>query len=144
MSSVQHPSGQDRTFRIRDVAAYLGVTHQRVSMMYAEDKLPEPERVDGIGPLWKPAMIERWAKREWWGTRVEAAAWLATPCERLRPAEQPLDPIVRLPVRPGLSSSSRRYAARVIPRRHATWAIRSPARSRSRRIMSPNIATVGG
>jgi predicted DNA-binding transcriptional regulator AlpA len=69
MSSVQHPSGQDRTFRIRDVAAYLGVTHQRVSMMYAEDKLPEPERVDGIGPLWKPAMIERWAKREWWGTR---------------------------------------------------------------------------
>ena len=37
--------------------------------MYAEGKLPEPNRVDGIGPLWKPARIERWAEREWWGTR---------------------------------------------------------------------------
>jgi hypothetical protein len=37
--------------------------------MYAEGKFPEPERVDGVGLLWKPATIERWAKREWWGTR---------------------------------------------------------------------------
>jgi len=49
--------------------AYLGVSHQRASMMYAEGKLPEPERVDVIGPLWKPATIERWAEREWWDTR---------------------------------------------------------------------------
>ena len=41
--------------RIRDVAAYLRVSHQRGTQMYAEGKLPEPDHVDGIGPLWKPA-----------------------------------------------------------------------------------------
>jgi hypothetical protein len=35
--------------------------------MFREGKLPEPDQVDGIGPLWKPVTIERWAKREWWG-----------------------------------------------------------------------------
>jgi predicted DNA-binding transcriptional regulator AlpA len=60
---------QGRTLRIRDVAAYLGVSHQRVTQMHAEGKLPKPERIDGIGPLWKPATIERWSKREWWDTR---------------------------------------------------------------------------
>jgi hypothetical protein len=30
--------------------------------MYAEGKLPEPDEIDGIGPLWKPARIERWAR----------------------------------------------------------------------------------
>jgi hypothetical protein len=34
-----------------------------------EGKLPEPDQVDGIGPQWKPATIERWAEREWWETR---------------------------------------------------------------------------
>lgn len=56
-------------FRVKDVAAYLNVSHQRGAQMYAEGKLPDPEQVDGIGPLWKPATIERWAKREWWDTR---------------------------------------------------------------------------
>jgi hypothetical protein len=28
-------------------------------MMYAEGKLPKPDQVDGIGPLWKPTTIER-------------------------------------------------------------------------------------
>jgi hypothetical protein len=37
--------------------------------MYAEGKLPEPDQVDGIGPLWTPAKIERWAEREWGGRR---------------------------------------------------------------------------
>jgi hypothetical protein len=37
--------------------------------LYAEGKLPEPDQVDSIGPLWKPATIERWAEREWWETR---------------------------------------------------------------------------
>jgi hypothetical protein len=27
--------------------------------MYAEGKLPEPDEIDGIEPLWKPATIER-------------------------------------------------------------------------------------
>jgi hypothetical protein len=37
--------------------------------MFHEGNFPEPERVDGIGPMWEPATIERWAEREWWGTR---------------------------------------------------------------------------
>jgi hypothetical protein len=52
-----------------DVAIYLHVSHQRVTQMYAEGKLPEADHVDDTGPTWKPAKIERWAKREWWGTR---------------------------------------------------------------------------
>lgn len=56
-------------WRMLEVAACLGVSHQRVTQMYAEGKLLEPKRVDSIGPLWKPATIERWAEREWWGTR---------------------------------------------------------------------------
>jgi hypothetical protein len=53
---------QGCTFRIRDVGAYLGVSHQRAEQMFHEGKFPNRERVDGIGPLWKPATIERWAK----------------------------------------------------------------------------------
>ena len=34
--------------------------------MYAEGTLPEPERGDGTGPMWKRATIERGAEREWW------------------------------------------------------------------------------
>jgi hypothetical protein len=56
-------------FRISDVAAYLGVSQQRGTQMHAEGKLPKPERVDSVGPLWKPTTIERWAEREWWDTR---------------------------------------------------------------------------
>jgi hypothetical protein len=37
--------------------------------MFHEGKFPEPAATDVVGPLWKPATIERWAKREWWGTR---------------------------------------------------------------------------
>jgi predicted DNA-binding transcriptional regulator AlpA len=59
--------GQGRTFRIVDVAAYLGVSHRRAERMFHEGKFPEPERVDGIGPIWNPATIERWAEREWCG-----------------------------------------------------------------------------
>jgi hypothetical protein len=36
--------------RIRDVAAYLRITHLRVTQMYAEGKLPAPEQADGLGP----------------------------------------------------------------------------------------------
>jgi hypothetical protein len=37
--------------------------------MFHQGKLPEPDQIDGIGPLWNPARIERWAEREWWYTR---------------------------------------------------------------------------
>ena len=60
---------QNRPLRIRDVGAYLGVSHQRADQMFHEGKFPGPERVNGIGPLWKQTTIERWAKGEWWGTR---------------------------------------------------------------------------
>ena len=52
-----------------EIAAYLDVTHQRVAQMRREGKLPEPDHVDSVGPVWKPATIERWAEREWWDTR---------------------------------------------------------------------------
>ena len=55
--------------RIVDVSVYLGVSFQRAAQMFHEGKLPDADRVDRIGPLWKPATIERWAEREWWGTR---------------------------------------------------------------------------
>jgi hypothetical protein len=47
---------------MREIAAYLRVSHQRVTQMYTEGKLPKPEQVNGIGPLSKPATIERWAR----------------------------------------------------------------------------------
>ena len=34
-----------------EIAAYLRVSQQRVSGMYAEGKLPKPDRVDGIRPF---------------------------------------------------------------------------------------------
>ena len=36
------------------MAAYLRVSQQRGAQMYAEGKFPEPDEIDGIGPLWKP------------------------------------------------------------------------------------------
>ena len=56
------------SLRTKDVAAYLNVSHQRGTQMYAAGKLPKPDRIDRR-PLWKPATIERWAEREWWGSR---------------------------------------------------------------------------
>jgi predicted DNA-binding transcriptional regulator AlpA len=55
--------------RTRDLASYLGVSYQRVKQMGTEGELPEPDQVDGVGPQWERAAIERWAEREWWGTR---------------------------------------------------------------------------
>jgi len=43
--------------------------------MFHEGKLPRPERVDDIGPLWKPATIEGWAKREWWARGGGGEGW---------------------------------------------------------------------
>lgn len=37
---------QGRGLRVKDVAAYLRVSHQRGTQMYAERWLPEPERTD--------------------------------------------------------------------------------------------------
>lgn len=38
--------------------------------MFHEGKFLEPDHVDGIGPLWKPMTIERWAEREVVGTHA--------------------------------------------------------------------------
>jgi hypothetical protein len=51
-----------------EIARYLGVTHQRVTQMVGEGKLPTPRR-DHLGAFWTPSAIERWAERKWWGTR---------------------------------------------------------------------------
>jgi hypothetical protein len=45
----------DGSLRIRDVGAYLGVSHQRADQMFLEGKVPEPEVVDAIGPMWEPS-----------------------------------------------------------------------------------------
>jgi hypothetical protein len=37
--------GPSRTLRINEVGAYLGDSHQQAAQMYAEGKLPQPERV---------------------------------------------------------------------------------------------------
>jgi hypothetical protein len=51
-----------------DVARHLGVTHQRVTQMVDEGKLPAPRR-DHLGASWTAGAIERWAERQWWGTK---------------------------------------------------------------------------
>jgi hypothetical protein len=63
---------QGGALRNRDVGAYLGISHHEPIRCSTKAKLPEPERVDGIGPRWKPATIERWAEREWWGSPAVA------------------------------------------------------------------------
>jgi len=57
------PLEKGQRLRMTEVASYLHVSHQRVSVMYAEGKLPAPDRMD------KPTTIERWAERVWWETR---------------------------------------------------------------------------
>jgi predicted DNA-binding transcriptional regulator AlpA len=78
---------QNRALRMTDVAAYLQVSHQRVVQMRQEGKLPKPNRVDQIGPLWEPTTIERWAEREWWDTR----RWRKRP-EKVRSRRNPKAP----------------------------------------------------
>src|SRR3989442_1189731 len=64
----QQPSPKRPRLRSADVARYLGVSHQRIAQMVAEGKLPA-QRHDHHGPSWTPTAIERWAQREWWGTK---------------------------------------------------------------------------
>jgi hypothetical protein len=45
-------------FRISEVPTSLNVSWQRMPQMRLEGKLPEPDRIDRIGPLWKPVAIE--------------------------------------------------------------------------------------
>ncbi len=60
--------GARSRIRSTEVARYVGITHQRVTQMVAEGKLPAPRR-DHFGTSWTASQIERWAEREWWGTR---------------------------------------------------------------------------
>jgi predicted DNA-binding transcriptional regulator AlpA len=78
---------QNRALRMTDVAAYVQVSHQRIAQMRQEGKLPRPDRVDQIGPLWKPTTIEDWAEREWWDTRP----WRKRP-EKVRSRRNPKAP----------------------------------------------------
>lgn len=55
--SILRTLASGRFLRMPEVAADLRVSRRRVQQMYAEGKLPEPERVDGLGPTWKPATI---------------------------------------------------------------------------------------
>lgn len=53
--------------RMVDVADVLGVSYQRIQQIYKLGRLPEPAKRDEIGPLWRRADIEKWARAEWWG-----------------------------------------------------------------------------
>jgi hypothetical protein len=69
-----------RILRIKDAAAYLNVSRQRAAKMHGEGKLPAPDQIDGLTPLWEAAAtIERWAGREWWGNAaVSTSNWIST------------------------------------------------------------------
>lgn len=53
--------------RITDVAAFLGVSRQRVQQLLHADRLPKPDALDRRGPIWDRETIEAWAREEWWG-----------------------------------------------------------------------------
>jgi hypothetical protein len=54
---------EGRALRMTEVAAYLNVSFQPAQMR-REGKLPGPDHLNSIGPVWKPTTIERWAERE--------------------------------------------------------------------------------
>lgn len=54
--------------RVHEIAAYLGVTQQRVSQLAANDGFPAA-RMFGDRRLWKRSAVERWADHHRWGTK---------------------------------------------------------------------------
>jgi hypothetical protein len=66
--ATQRPSRMQSSramWRMREIAAYLRSPTKRVTQIYTQGKPREPDQVDRIGPLRKPATIEGWAEREW-------------------------------------------------------------------------------
>jgi hypothetical protein len=76
-ASTEMPSSSRPRVRSIDVARYLGVTHQRVTQMVYEGKLPTPKLDPFGGASWTEGSIERWAERKWWGTMP----WRTRPIE---------------------------------------------------------------
>jgi hypothetical protein len=73
------PDETDR-FQLADVARHLGVTKQRVHQLSAERGFPTSgTQADGLR-WWDRVTVERWAEREWWGTKP----WRTTPSPDLR------------------------------------------------------------
>jgi hypothetical protein len=61
--------GDDVTlWRVADVAAFLGVSSQRVDPLGKQGRLPEPSRSGRIR-MWERQAIVEWAEREWWDSR---------------------------------------------------------------------------
>jgi predicted DNA-binding transcriptional regulator AlpA len=54
--------------RAIDVAAFLGVSRQRVDQLSDLGRLP-PSRLVDRRRMWKRTRIEAWADQHWWGTR---------------------------------------------------------------------------
>lgn len=48
-------------YGVTECARALGVSRQRVSQLYAEDKLPPPDAISGEKPLWDSARFESFA-----------------------------------------------------------------------------------
>jgi predicted DNA-binding transcriptional regulator AlpA len=56
-------------WRSPDVAAFLGVSQQRVKELQLEGRLPKPSGMSGRTRLWERKVIVEWAYADWWGSR---------------------------------------------------------------------------
>jgi predicted DNA-binding transcriptional regulator AlpA len=55
---------QPSSWRLVDVAVFLGVSKQRAHQLAAEKRFPSPAGQDAWGRYWRPSDIRAWA-REW-------------------------------------------------------------------------------
>jgi hypothetical protein len=55
--------------RLVDIARMLSVSKQRAHQVAIEEGFPAPVEFDPRGRLWDCTEIERWAEREWFGSR---------------------------------------------------------------------------
>ena len=60
MEAVPQPDPEADWWVPEDVAAYLGVTAKTVASYKAREQMPEPDRLFGRTPAWKPARIIEW------------------------------------------------------------------------------------
>jgi excisionase family DNA binding protein len=57
---------ESKTLTTQEVAAYLGVSYQRVNQLREKGDLPDPVDARPSYRKWDEATIHRWAARNWW------------------------------------------------------------------------------
>jgi uncharacterized protein YjcR len=53
-----------KLYGINEIAEALGARPQTVAQWYRRGKLPEPDEVLAMGPVWKGVRIERWIEEQ--------------------------------------------------------------------------------